>query len=132
MEVILRIPSATSDHDIHEMIEVGFLAYSVESFLEYCTAGLLNFSGIIKSAMFDENTSSVQRLSKNDSERLFRAAHIVALAEVIFRNDAKAKRWLTAPKKAFSGATPIDMVTTTRGAQKVEQMLIQAVEGITF
>lgn len=132
LEVIFRIPSAASAHDIHEMIEVGFPTYSLESFLEYCNASLLDCLDIISPVMSDENTLRAQRLSKNESEHLFRVAHIVALAEVIFGNDAKARRWLTASKKAFAGTTPIGMLFTIQGAQKVEQMLIQAVEGITF
>lgn len=132
LEVIVRISSAASDQDIHEMIKVGFPTHSLESFREYCSASLLDCSGIISPVMPNENTSRGQRLSKNDSAHLFRIACVIALAEVIFGNDSKVRRWLTAPKKVFSGATPIAMLSTIQGAQTVEEMLIQAVEGITF
>jgi putative toxin-antitoxin system antitoxin component (TIGR02293 family) len=132
LEVIVRIPSTASDHEIHAMIRIGFPTYSLEWFLEYCSASLLDCRGIIFPVMRDENVLRGQRLSKNDSAQLFRLAHIIALTEVIFGNDDKARRWLTAPKEGFSGATPIAMLSTIQGAQAVEQMLIQAVEGISF
>ncbi|KJZ35755.1 antitoxin Xre/MbcA/ParS toxin-binding domain-containing protein [Pseudomonas fluorescens] len=132
LEVIIRIPTAVSDHDIHEMIKVGFPTYSLESLLEYCRASLLDCSSFISPVIPDVNISRGERLSENDSAHLFRVAHVVALAEVIFGNDSKARRWLAEPKEVFSGATPIAMLSTIQGAQKVEEMLIQAVEGFTF
>lgn len=132
LEVILRIPSRATDQDIHEMIRVGFPTSSLESFLEYCGAGLLDCSGFISPVLPDENAPGGQRLSTSDSSHLFRIAHIVALSEVIFGSDDKARRWLTAPKESFSRATPIAMLSTVQGAQAVEQMLIRAVEGNYF
>lgn len=132
LELIVHIPSRATDQDIHEMIRVGFPTSSLESFLEYCGAGLLDFSGFISPVLPDENAPGGQRLSTIDGAHLFRIAHIVALSEVIFGSDDKARRWLTAPKESFSRATPIAMLSTVQGAQAVEQMLIRAVEGNYF
>lgn len=66
LEVIIRIPTAVSDHDIHEMIKVGFPTYSLESLLEYCRASLLDCSSFISPVIPDVNISRGERLSEND------------------------------------------------------------------
>ena len=132
LEVVVRIPSAASNQDIQEMIRVGFPTCSLESFLEYCGASLLDCSGFISSVLADENAPGGQLLSTKVSAHLFRIAHIVALSEVIFGSDDKARRWLMSPKESFSRATPIAMLSNIQGAQAVERVLIQAVEGNYF
>lgn len=44
------------------------------------------------------------------SDRLFRAAHITAMADTLFGNDEKAKRWLSKPKDRFSEKSPMAML----------------------
>jgi hypothetical protein len=132
LEVITGIPKTDSDHDIREVIKVGSQTYSLVPFLKYCTDSLPDCLDIISSGIPNEESSPHQPFSVGDSALWFRVAHIVALAESIFGNGTKARRWLMAPKKVFSGAAPMAMVSTIEGVQKVEQMLIQAMEGITF
>ena len=75
---------------------------------------------------------SNQLLTVDESDRLFRFVHIIAMAEVIFGDAGKAKQWLSKPKSRFSGKSPTAMLTTTHGTHRVEEMLIQVAEGMSF
>jgi putative toxin-antitoxin system antitoxin component (TIGR02293 family) len=54
-----------------------------------------------------------QRLTVEESDRLFRVAHIMAMAQTLFGDDEKAKHWLSKSKDRFSGKSPIAMLSTT-------------------
>lgn len=62
-------------------------------------------------------------LSSYESERLFRAAKVIARAHEVFGNLAKCLAWLRAPKTLFGGATPISFVDTEPGAEMVLDLL---------
>jgi putative toxin-antitoxin system antitoxin component (TIGR02293 family) len=68
----------------------------------------------------------------NESDRLFRVAHITAMAETLFEYNEKAKRWLSKSKDRFSGKSPLAMLSTLQGTRQVEEMLIQVAEGLAF
>ncbi|MNI84957.1 hypothetical protein D3C73_1419060 [compost metagenome] len=67
-----------------------------------------------------------------ESDRLFRLAHITAMAEVVFGDTHKAQRWLSKSKARFSGENPIALLSTSPGTRLVEEMLIQVAEGLAF
>lgn len=69
-------------------------------------------------------------LSPDESDKAFRAARVLALAERVFANRDKALSWMRKPKKRFDGETPMQMLQTEAGARLVEQMLIQIDEGM--
>jgi putative toxin-antitoxin system antitoxin component (TIGR02293 family) len=48
-----------------------------------------------------------QRLTLGESDRLFRLAHVTAMAEVLFGDDQKAQRWLSNPSSALQGNNPL-------------------------
>lgn len=54
------------------------------------------------------------------------------MAEMLFGNEAKAKRWLLKPKESLSGSSPITMLSTLPGTRAVEDLLIQVAEGYSF
>lgn len=57
------------------------------------------------------------------SDRLYRAAHITAMAETVFGNKVKARRWLNKPKERFSGETPMAMLSTLQAAAMLEVLV---------
>ncbi|MOA56829.1 hypothetical protein D3C78_1808900 [compost metagenome] len=73
-----------------------------------------------------------QRLTVDESDRLFRVAHIIAMAQTLFGDDEKAKHWLSKSKDCFSGKSPIAMLSTTQGTRLIEELLIQIAEGFAF
>lgn len=73
-----------------------------------------------------------QRLSLGESDRLFRLAHVTAMAEALFGDVKKAQRWLSKPKQRFAWEQPIALLSTTQGTRMVEELLIQVAEGMVL
>lgn len=63
------------------------------------------------------------RLARFESDRLYRLARIVALAQHSLGNRAIAIRWLKRSNRALGGATPISAIDTELGARQVENIL---------
>lgn len=59
-------------------------------------------------------------VSEEQSERQTR---IVALARATFGSEAKADRWLRRPTSALEGKSPLDLLDTEAGADRVETLL---------
>ncbi|WP_459705645.1 antitoxin Xre/MbcA/ParS toxin-binding domain-containing protein [Stutzerimonas marianensis] len=72
------------------------------------------------------------RLSADESDRLFRVAHTLVVAEILFGSRDKAQRWLSKPKDRFSGNSPLQMLPSTAGAWLVEELMSQLAEGFVF
>lgn len=130
--VFLPIPIDASDQDIHELIEAGFLAANVKLLCDLGTLSGAERDQIIPLKTLKKRLANGQRLTVNQSDRLFRVVHITAMAEVLFESDEKARRWLSKPKTRFSGKSPIAMLSTSQGTLQVEEVLIQLAEGLVF
>lgn len=64
------------------------------------------------------------RLSASESDRLWRMAHIYHRTLEAFDGQTdEAQAWLTTPKRALGGDTPIGHLDTEPGERMVEQML---------
>lgn len=64
------------------------------------------------------------------ADRLERFNRIVQQALELFEDEAETKRWLSTPKTALSGETPLMALATDAGAKKVEAMLYRAEYGM--
>jgi putative toxin-antitoxin system antitoxin component (TIGR02293 family) len=71
-----------------------------------------------------------ENLSHEETDRLVRVARIVALADEIFGNHAKALLWLRTEDDRISGRRPLSMLQTEAGGRVVESMLWQIDEGV--
>jgi len=132
LEALLHIPTDASDQDIHELIEAGFSASSVKALCDLGAITLLERDQIIPLEGLNTRLARGQRLTVEESDRLFRIAHIIAMAQALFGNDEKAKRWLSKSKHRFSGKSPVGMLSTTQGTRLIEEMLIRMAEGFVF
>ncbi|TWC55270.1 putative toxin-antitoxin system antitoxin component (TIGR02293 family) [Pseudomonas sp. SJZ080] len=132
LEVILHIPIRASDQDIHDLIEAGFPASIVD---KLCDNGIISIEArdlIIPLKTLKTRLMLSQRLTVDESDRLFRVAHITAMAGVLFGDSEKAENWLTKSKFRFSDKSPIAMLSTIQGTRRVEEMLVQVAEGLVF
>ncbi|WP_353860853.1 antitoxin Xre/MbcA/ParS toxin-binding domain-containing protein [Azospirillum formosense] len=84
---------------------------------------------IIPRRTLEHRRQKGEALSLEESERAYRAASVLALAEAVFGNRDKALSWLNAPKERFGGEAAVDLVDTDVGARLVEDALIQIDEG---
>lgn len=132
LESLLQIPTDASELEIHEIIQFGFDAGRLMKLCDQGDVTPLERDQIIPLKTLKTRIAKDQKLTVDESDRLFRAAHITAMADVLFGNDEKAKRWLSKPKDRFSGKSPMAMLSTIQGTRQVEEMLIQLAEGFTF
>lgn len=128
----LGLSPNASDQDIHYRIEAGFSANVVKALTDAGTISPEDRDRIIPLKTMNAKLANHQSLSADESDRLFRFAHINAMAEVIFGNAVKAEHWLSTPKSRFLGKSPKSMLVTSLGTQQVEEMLVQIAEGLSF
>ncbi len=71
------------------------------------------------------------RLAKEESERLLRLSSIFEKAVELFEGDVSgAVNWLTTPKRALEGQTPLQYARTEVGAREVENLIGRLEHGV--
>jgi len=114
----------SNDHDLREAIREGFRPAVVEQ--------LMRISGLTLKELavaLDLSPRSLQRrrhsgrLARYESDRLYRLARIVALADEFLGDHEKAVRWLKRPNRALGGLPPLAAIDTELGARQVENVL---------
>ncbi|MCL4492313.1 MAG: DUF2384 domain-containing protein [Nitrospirae bacterium] len=69
--------------------------------------------------------SGHQKLNVEESNRLFRILRILAMATETFGGDKKvATEWMQEPQYGLGGMTPLEMLETDAGTEKVESLLM--------
>lgn len=76
------------------------------------------------------NVHEIERLSPVESDRIYRFARIIALAENVFEGKEEALEWLNNSQQGLGGANPFDMLQTDAGAREVEELLIRIDYGV--
>jgi putative toxin-antitoxin system antitoxin component (TIGR02293 family) len=66
---------------------------------------------------------SGKTLRPSASQTTARLAHILALAESVWGNEADAAEWLNGPHPELRGATPYSLLKTEAGGRTVEALL---------
>jgi putative toxin-antitoxin system antitoxin component (TIGR02293 family) len=74
--------------------------------------------------------SAKERLSPVESDRVYRFARIVAIAEDVFEDKKEALEWLNNPQYGLGGRVPFDMLQTDAGAREVEELLLRIDYGV--
>lgn len=138
---LLGLPENATDADVHTHIMKGIPITQLAKLLrdgdidthacEQISPGLA-----LKERLADRTTtpgvSPDDRLSADESDRLYRVVHTVVVAEFLFGSRDKAQRWLSKPKDRFSGNSPLQMLASTAGAQLVEELMTQLAEGLVL
>ena len=113
-----------SDVDMREAIREGFPPSVVEK--------LMRASGLTLKELADAldlSPRSLQRrrrtgrLARYESDRLYRLARIVALANEYLGGHERALSWLKRPNRALGGVAPVAAIDTEPGARQVENIL---------
>ncbi len=69
-------------------------------------------------------------LTANESDRLYRAARIFALAQGVLGKLEKATQWMNAPNRALGGEAPLDCLKTDIGVGDIEAILKRLEYGV--
>ncbi|HTJ30086.1 MAG TPA: MbcA/ParS/Xre antitoxin family protein [Acidobacteriaceae bacterium] len=113
-----------TDDEMSRAIREGFPPPVVDALLE--RSGL-SLQDVAKS--LDLSVRSLQRrrrqgrLARFESDRLFRLARLLALAEFYLDDRRRAADWLKRPNRALGGAVPLEIIDTELGARQVEEVL---------
>lgn len=113
-----------SEGDLREAIREGFRPAVVEELMRASGLTLKELAGAL-----DLSPRSLQRrrrsgrLARYESDRLYRLARIVALANEFLGDHKRAVRWLKHPNRALGGIAPVAALDTELGARQVENIL---------
>jgi putative toxin-antitoxin system antitoxin component (TIGR02293 family) len=71
------------------------------------------------------------KLSMEESERVVRLAGLYERAAELFGGDVtNARQWMSQPKKALGGESPLDYAATELGAREVENLIGRLEHGV--
>jgi putative toxin-antitoxin system antitoxin component (TIGR02293 family) len=113
-----------NDQDLQAAIRQGFPSAAVEELMQAASLTLAELARCL-----DLSPRSLQRrrrtgrLARYESDRLYRLARIVALAEHSLGDRNRAVCWLKRPNIALGGTSPIHILDTEPGARQVENLL---------
>lgn len=71
-----------------------------------------------------------ERLTSEQSDRVARAAGVLAYAHTVFGNRVKANRWMRQPNRALAGVAPLSLLRSGSGARLVETILARIAYGV--
>lgn len=71
-----------------------------------------------------------KKLAVGVGDRLYRAAHIFALASSALGNEEAAREWLRTPQIGLNSEVPLDLLSTEAGAREVEDLLGRIEHGV--
>jgi putative toxin-antitoxin system antitoxin component (TIGR02293 family) len=116
--------SLSNERDMREAIRDGFPPAVVERLMRASGLTLRELSSAL-----DLSPRSLQRrrrsgkLARYESDRLYRLARLVAIANDYLGNQERARRWLKRPNRALGGLAPVAAIDTEVGARQVENIL---------
>jgi putative toxin-antitoxin system antitoxin component (TIGR02293 family) len=114
----------TTQRDLCEAIRAGFPPAVVEELMQASGLTLKELADALDlSARSLQRRRRTGRLARFESDRLYRLARIVALAQQSLGDRQSAARWLKRPNRALGGAAPISAIDTEPGARQVENVL---------
>lgn len=122
-EAIFGHPLKT-DEDLREAIRDGFPPGVVDHLMNAADLTLKELA-----ATLDLSPRSLQRrkqggrLARYESDRIYRLARILALAEYYLGDRDQAIRWLKRPNRALGHIAPLEAIDTELGARRVENIL---------
>ena len=130
--ILLGIPEHASAMQIHESIVQGFPAMLLSVLCERGDVTPAERDVIVPLRTLKTRLAKQERLTVAESDRLFRVAHVLALARTVLGDSKKAARWLRKPKERFDGQSPMALVRSSQGVWMVEEMLMQLAEGFAL
>jgi putative toxin-antitoxin system antitoxin component (TIGR02293 family) len=114
----------STERELREAIREGFPPAVVEELMRASGLTLKELASAL-----DLSPRSLQRrrrtgrLARYESDRLYRLARIVALANEYLGDHERATRWLKHPNRALGGLAPVAAIDTELGARQVENIL---------
>jgi putative toxin-antitoxin system antitoxin component (TIGR02293 family) len=117
---------------IVRLVRAGF---SFKSLSDFQKATELPWSEISRFVAIPQRTLTRRqtegKLQPDESDRVWRASNIFAMAVDLFEGDiAAARKWLQTPQAALGGESPLDFASTEVGAREVENLIGRLEHGV--
>ncbi|MGO4669802.1 antitoxin Xre/MbcA/ParS toxin-binding domain-containing protein [Bosea sp. 2KB_26] len=119
-----------SSRDLISAVRRGFPVQTVEYVISSGRMSLAEIDLVVIPRKTLSHRRKIGTLTSEQSDRLIRAARVLAEAEETFGSQQKAAKWLRRPTTALSGEKPIDLLDTSEGADQVEALLGRIGHGI--
>ncbi len=123
---------ASNTSELIQQVERGFsykTLHTLESRSGLPGSALAGMVGIPERTLARRKAAG--KFTPEDSERLLRLFGVFEQAVELFEGDnAAALRWLTAPRKALEGNTPLAYARTEVGAREVEDLIGRLDDGV--
>ena len=113
------------------MVKQGFHTSVVDALSDYLAIPRPNVLAHLNiSTRTFARRQSNKRLNPEESDRVWRAARIIAKATDLFKDSSAASTWVRLPVPALSGESPLDCSSTSIGAREVEEHIGRLQHGI--
>lgn len=123
-------PTVRSVADIAEAVESGLPKQSLERVVERSgiegPGRLKLMYRVVPAATYKRRL----RLKLVESEKTERLARVIALAEMLWDDEAEARRFLSTPHPELGRKKPIEAALTELGARQVEDIVNRALFGL--
>ena len=123
-------PNVRSIADIAEAVESGLPKHSLERVVDRAgfegPARLKLMHRVVPAATWKRR----HRLKLVESEKTERLARVIALAELLWDDEAEARRFLSTPHPELGRRKPIEAGLTELGARQVEDVVMRALYGL--
>jgi putative toxin-antitoxin system antitoxin component (TIGR02293 family) len=126
-EITVRILGLPKEHDPEVVIRAvgkGFASASVSRLAEYMRVpegDVLEAVDISRSTF--SRRKKAKRLTTEESDRVYRLTRLLGRAVAVLGDEAEARQWMQAPKRALGNVSPLIMARTDAGVQEVEDLL---------
>jgi putative toxin-antitoxin system antitoxin component (TIGR02293 family) len=112
--------------DVAKLIEKGLPVKAIEHLkaaLKLNDEEVSSTLGVSPKTISRLRSQPKKKLGVGVGDRLYRAAHVFALAASVFGDEGAAREWLRSPQIGLGNSVPLDLLTTEAGAREVEDLL---------
>jgi putative toxin-antitoxin system antitoxin component (TIGR02293 family) len=113
----------SNDHDMREAIREGFAPAVVKELMRASGLTLKELAQALDLSPRSLQRRRTGRLAPHESDRLYRLARIIAIADEYLGDHERAIRWLKRPNRTLGGLAPVAAIDTELGARQVENIL---------
>ena len=113
-----------SNEDMNAAIRDGFPHSAVEALLESSGFSLQEIASTLDLSLRSlQRRKNQGRLARYESDRLYRLARLMVLAEYFLGDHKSAIDWMKRPNHVLGGVPPLSVIDTELGARQVENVL---------
>lgn len=127
----LRRRKQRKDGDLRLIVRDGLPAETIDAVMkayQVSKGAVVRLLGVSESTLRRRTESG--RLSAVESDRLYRLASAAAQAEAVLHSREKAVKWLHTPNRALEDETPLSMLDTDIGYQRIRDILGRLEHGV--